>query len=584
MYKYLVTIGFIFMGLAVQAQERHEDFKTPAQYHLTWQRLLLQLSSTYYTVVKEGQVDLDNSLLYASHSLGLSRLPIIAEGIDDQELLAGSNWIDIKDPKTGIKLLASLKGRQHLELLVLIGAYYAFQPYSYQHCKDSVLYYLNNAIKESRALHDQTFERLSLCLMGKMYVQANDLQHGDAIFTQLVKECHDAADVIMESKAWAYRGLYSAFTPASISTRILYLQKARELYHSQGNTEGEINALTNICYLKVASHKLDDAYKAAMEALGLEESIHFPYTHYNTDAIAMVTIYKNEFGEPLKYSLESVRTAEATRDSIGWGYFYSRLETLYAIENNSRQESIKWGKKALYKFLSAKEGSYLNLYNLTAELLSDSKPKEIIALINQVAKITPPATSSDKLFYYLILESYYNDKTVNQFSTAEIYLFKAASVEKQIEKNGLNLWGVMMTYKFGNFYFNKGEYLKAKYYFKRYLAYPSKTGNLDLGLNALAYLVKIDSLFNDANTGLQDLKQYSRLRDSSFAISKIRQAEELGVKYATEEKENQIALLNKNEKLEQANLKQAGLVEDITIGNTFSTSGLLRNIKPISKL
>jgi hypothetical protein len=41
-------------------------YRPASQYKESWQRLLLQLSSTYYTVVKENQVDLDSSLLYAS--------------------------------------------------------------------------------------------------------------------------------------------------------------------------------------------------------------------------------------------------------------------------------------------------------------------------------------------------------------------------------------------------------------------------------------------------------------------------------------------------------------------------------------
>jgi hypothetical protein len=63
-------------------------------------------------------------------------------------------------------------------------------------------------------------------------------------------------------------------------------------------------------------------------------------------------------------------------------------------------------------------------------------------------------------------------------------------------------------------------------------------------------------------------KKYTQLHDSSFRVTKIRQAEELQVMYQTEEKENQIALLNQQAKLEQANLKQATLVKNMTIAGT----------------
>src|SRR5476651_1156482 len=120
----------------------------PAQTKTSWQRLLLQLSSTFITVVNENQIDLDSSLVNAAQSLGLSRLPVLAEGINDPELLAASSWIDKGKPTEGTKLLASASGDKHLKLLLLIGSYYAFRPDGYSHAKDSAVYFLNRAEKE----------------------------------------------------------------------------------------------------------------------------------------------------------------------------------------------------------------------------------------------------------------------------------------------------------------------------------------------------------------------------------------------------------------------------------------------------
>ena len=60
-------------------------------------------------------------------------------------------------------------------------------------------------------------------------------------------------------------------------------------------------------------------------------------------------------------------------------------------------------------------------------------------------------------------------------------------------------------------------------------------------------------------------KKYTKLLDSSFKVTKLRQAEELQVMYQTEEKEHQITLLNQQSKLEQSNLRQATLVKNMTI-------------------
>jgi len=115
----------------------------------SWQRLNLWLSSTFILAVKEGQIDLDSCLYRASRSLGLTRYSILAEGIDDPELPAQSQWVDRRQPEEGFNLLAQAKGKKHLQLLILLGSYYAFQPGSYVLYKDSVEHYLSKAVSES---------------------------------------------------------------------------------------------------------------------------------------------------------------------------------------------------------------------------------------------------------------------------------------------------------------------------------------------------------------------------------------------------------------------------------------------------
>src|ERR1700761_3066324 len=175
-----------------------------------------------------------------------------------------------------------------------------------------------------------------------MYVYGYDFQHGDPIFDQLAKDCQAASDHVTEAKVWFYRGLYTGFTSVTPPKQIAYLQQARQLYHQQKNTEGEISALTVISYLNVPIYQLDKAHKAALEALNLAESIHFPFIHYNTDAVAMITTFEGKFGEPLRYAFETVRVAEAAHDSIGLGGFYNRVGVLYSNEDPKHEQAQKW--------------------------------------------------------------------------------------------------------------------------------------------------------------------------------------------------------------------------------------------------
>ena len=571
---FLFLAVFCLVSVNVHSQLPNQDsYVSPGAYHpasyykTSWQRLLLQLSSTYFTVVTENQVDIDSSLIYASHSLGLSRQPVLTEGIVEPDITGKWKWIDKRDPKEGMRLLSASTGKTKLELLVLLGAYYAFQPGSYYHDKDNVLYFLNRAVSESKAQGEQQLGRQARLLIAKMYVQAYDFHDSDPIFDRLISDCQSAGDITTEAKVLYYRGLYTAFTPTNISQRISYLQQARQLYGRKSNTEGDIIVLTDICYLYVASGQLPNAYKAAVEALGLAESIHFPYTHYNTDAAAMVTMFEGKFGEPLKYALETIKTAEESRDSIGWGYFYNRLGLMYISENNKADEVRKWNEKAVYNLMRSGSSNalYLSLYDLVNVLLSNNQADKARDIAFKASKKAPPKSLLDKLFYNLVMAAISGYS--NQYDTTQSHLEIADSIETLREKAGGINRRAIVNLDLGNLYFRKGDYVKSKIFFERTLSVPF---HMDLTLinelNALDRLISIDSVRNDQPSEISHLRLRQQLADSNYKVSTLRQAEELQVKYATEEKENQFNLLNQKEKLEHENLQQADWVRNATIG------------------
>ena len=542
----------------------------------SWQRLNLWLSSSYFYVAKEGQVDQDSCLLRASRYLGLSRLSILAEGIVDSVLLAQSQWIDQRDPAKGARLLSETKGRKHLELLLLLGAYYAFQRQSYYHYRDSVEYFLTKAIGEGKTLSEEKLGRQAFCLLEKMYYQANDLKNGDSIFNRLIKECHSAGDRETEARAFAYRGIYLFLTPATAQDKIVSLQKATEIYGALKNTEGQINVLTDMGYLLLLAGKLHESYVILLQALQLEDSIHYIYVHYNTDAIAMVTIFDGKFGEPLRYVLQSIKVAESTRDSLGLGYFYGRLILLYNSEGGKEKESEEFWRKSFDRFIQDRDPVVYNILNDQINRLNDQgRGREALDLVTDVAKKVPPQSFTDQFFYHMALTICYNE--LGQFELAKMHLAKADSLETKAEAIRGPLRRAMINFEYGSISIGQGQYRQAKEHYEKYFL-DSKGRNLGQDLRAYRTLFKIDSALHDDAAALAHYKMYSLLLDSNFRVSEIRQAEELQVMYQTQEKENQITLLNQQAKLEQASLKQATLTKNVTFAGivaVFIIAGLL---------
>src|SRR5262249_23522279 len=158
---------------------------------------------------------------------------------------------------------------------------------------------LQAAREESRLLKESFWDRQALCLMGKVYVQGERLQQGNDCFDQCIDACRKDGDSVNEAKAWAWRGLYTRYTAATTADRIAILQKARTLYRGLGDSEGEINVLTNLGYLYFSDIQLKKTEQLFKEALRIEDTIGFAYTHYSTENISVVTTFQGKYGEPL---------------------------------------------------------------------------------------------------------------------------------------------------------------------------------------------------------------------------------------------------------------------------------------------
>lgn len=536
----------------------------PSKDKESWQRLNLLLSSTFIVIVNEGQVEHDTCLYTASRSLGLSRLPVLAEGFGDPALFEQSQWIDRREPGIGKQQLSTATGRKQLELLLLLGAYYAFQPDNYSRYRDSVEYFLSRAAAASSALKEERLGRIGLCLLGKMYVQANQPK-GDSIYNLLIDQCRKAGDKATEARAFAYRGMYMAPRRTTFQGKVADLQTASDLYHSLGNTEGEINVLTDLGYMLVVSGQLEAANGIFVQALKLEEAIHYPYIHYNTDALAMVNMFQGKFGEPLRYTFQTIRVAESCRDSIGWGYFYSRLSNLYSTEGR-HQESIDMAQKAIKRFITDGNPTLYNvLGDVIADMCGEGRVQESLNLALDISKkVRQPSSFTDQFYYYNTFCTCYT--YLGKLDLAELYVKKMDSLETEAEAIRGPLRRGTVNDQLAHIFLKRGQYGKAKTYFEKLLSTPLGLER-DLSSNLYAYqqLIHIDSLLGNHMAVISHYKKYTQLLDSNFRVTKLRQAEELQVVYETQEKEDQITLLNEQAILEKSNLKQARLVKDLTL-------------------
>lgn len=530
----------------------------------SWQRLTMFMGGTFLVVTKEGQVDLDSCIAAAGRSMRLSRYPILAEDMNDPDLSEESGWIDRRAPEEGIRLLRETTGRRHLQQLILLGAYYAFETDSYHRHRDSVVHFLTRAIAESKSMREGRLGRLATCLLAKVYVTANDPK-GDSISDALLRQCRQAGDKETEARMLAIRGIYKPPMAATMAQKIADLQEAAPLYHNLGNIEAEINVLTDLGYLMVIVRQLQTSHEILQKALKLAEAIHYPYTHYSTQALSTVTIFQGKFGEPLRYVYQTINTAEITRDSLALSYFYTGLTFLYHAEGRTK-EAAAVARRSVDHFVRQRNGSVYNILNdVVADLGRGKRAEEALVYARDVAnKVGLPTNATEQFFYHLVFSNCYLQ--LKMADQAEMHIRKLDSLETAAAAFRGPLRGNVISAQYANLFLLRKQYRKARESFEKQFVRPTLDfATVPAGLQAYAQLIDIDSILGDNVAAVAHYKKYVQLLDSSFKVTKVRQAEELQIIYQINEKENQISSLTQQAALDKANSDKAALVTNLMI-------------------
>src|SRR5262249_34398748 len=135
--------------------------------------------------------------------------------------------------------------------------------------------------------------------------------------------------------------------------RIGYFQKAAALYDSLHLHADESNCYVDLGYMYVTTLELQKSEVCFRKALGLQEAEGFPYTDYTTDDLAMILTDQSKYGEPLKYSIQTVNTAEKLKDSLDYGVFYERLGLLYTWQDAKHGQGLERLSNAIHAYLSS---------------------------------------------------------------------------------------------------------------------------------------------------------------------------------------------------------------------------------------
>ena len=546
-----------------------------AKYDLPKKRLLLNACSVYLFNANQGAIDVDSSVVLASKAYKLPASLTYDEGYNDGNLI-GSDLIEKGNINAAIKILDRSKGENRIRLLLQLGSFYLFKPGIKPEDLRHAKMYIDKAVLESNQLKVKKWQYQSLLLLGKYYYQANNQIEGKKCFSQVINECRKQNDKAGLAEALdAQATLLSNLDPEKEKM----VQEVISLYASLGLEEKRIENYTKITTIYFWGGKINEAKKRLYQNLVDLRKIGFTHQQFAETTIAYVEISQNNIKNALYYALKSVKRMEAEKDFTLGDIFYMRLGDVYN-QYGHYEEALEMFKKSIEIGQQTIDSGtwYKSFYGAVAALSLKGKNKEAISYINSITAEYPPTNTFDKMNVAYVKANCYvalkdNVLAEKHFKEVDYYAQQLSAPETFRE--------VVHQYtEMALFYLNTNRLQKAKFYTAKVFALCKaykRTYNSQI-LQILLY--KTDSIDGNYKESLKHFQDYKKLSDSIYGTAKNKQIEELKIQYETKNKEQKIALLNDQSKLQENQLQKSKLLNTLSIWSLLLlliTIGLLYN-------
>ena len=567
---------YIFCFLFILSfQCRSQISPSVAKYDLPKKRLLLQACSQYLFNANQGAIDVDSAVVIASKAYKLPASLTYDEGYNDGKLI-GYDLIEKGNTNAAQKLLDRSKGENRIKISLQLGSFYLFKPGKKPEDLKKAKLYIDKAVLESNQVRINKWQHQSLLLLGKYYYQANNEVEGKKCFSHVINECRKQNDKPGLADALdAQATLLSNLDPEKEKM----LQEVISLYASLGLEEKRIENYTKITTIYFWGGKINEAKKRLYQNLADLRKINFTHQQFAETTIVYIDLYQHNMKSAMYYALKSVKRMEAEKDYTFGDIFYMRLGDVYNFTGHS-EEALELYKKSIEIGQQTLDSGtwYKSFYGAVAALSIKGKNKEAIAYINELTAKYPPKITFDKMSVAYIKANCY--EALKDNVQAEKYFNETDYYARQLN-NPETFREIAHQYTMMSlFYININKVQKAKFYTDKLLAiFKVNKGTY----NSEAFqrlLYKTDSINGNYKGSLEHFKNYKRISDSIIGIDKNKQIEELKIQYESKNKEQKIALLNDQSKLQESELQKSKLLNTLSIWSLLLlliTIGLLYN-------
>ncbi len=427
---------------------------------------------------------------------------------------------------------------------------------------DSAGRYCREALALSQSLHFKKGQIRCGYLSGIRSSLQGNFAQGVSQIQQALTLSQQMGSLALEAEGWYYLGEAHERSPEDLPEKIRCYAQARKCYRQLGNREKEAYLLKCIADMHYQQGQYVQGYSELLEVLALYRSIGYRKLHYTYDLLGVANHYLGNYPEAIRYGLASVESALATKDTADINLFYRRLGALHE-ERNRWEEAMPFLRKALANRLREKDQARVVFIArlIVSNLLAQGKAREAFHFFTNVVKEHPPIDRHSNMAAALALAECY--LALKQYPLAEKYYRQMMDIEKTIRVDG---WRKIDNYRrIGNFYLVTGQYGKAHHYLDAALHLNTLKGAMPYAVNIHLLLFKVDSAQGRYREAIAHHQRYKSLNDSIFNEKQSRQIANLQIQYKIREKEQNIALLTKQNEIQQARLKQQDFLQQVIV-------------------
>lgn len=272
---------------------------------------------------------------------------------------------------------------------------------------------------------------------------------------------------------------------------------------------------------------------------------------------------KNLLITSLNYYLDALKILEQLGHSRRIAACYQSIGDVYSQQRDF-DKAMDYFNKSLKLSVENDDrvretGCYLSIGSVQAQKKDYESARKYYFKALEIYEITGYRHEMDDS-YILIGDSWLAQENYNE----AIRNYEKALEISQQEKDVAGL--AEISGNLGKIYFLKKEYQKAKGFCIKSLAFAEESSSIDLMSSTHSTLSQVYEALGQPNEALKHLRIFSTLKDSLFSTEKFKTITEMEVKYESEKKEQQLALLKQQNVVQQLRLesRKRGLIAAIT--------------------